>query len=210
MTIKISQDEVLRHHQSPATIRNRGFGRRMRGLDEDEVLDYLDVLADQVEAAESELRAIQADNERLRAQLEGLSSTATEHDSAEARVNDQVVELFSQAQLVAEEMVEEVSREARQRLGQARAQERQILEEAMETAERTLKEAEAKIMRTLPAPTNGHSSRFAPGAGEADQVRSFARQAQAQMQSIMEAFAEQVERLGDTPRANGRDPWGAA
>ena len=85
------------------------------------------------------------------------------------RVNDQVVQMFSQAQLVAEEMVQDVSRDARERIGHARAHEREIVEEAMNTA--------------------------------GQQIRSYARSAQAQMQSIMESFATEVDRLGSAPVA---------
>ena len=79
-------------------------------------------------------------------------------------MNEQVVQLFSQAQLIAEEMVEDVSRDARERIGEARAHERRIVEQAMDTA--------------------------------GEQVRSYARSAQAQMQSVMESFATEVDQLG--------------
>ena len=75
--------------------------------------------------------------------------------------------MFSQAQLVAEEMVDDVNRDARERVGQARAREREIVEQALNTA--------------------------------GEQVRAYARTAQAQMQSIMETFARDVDRLGSTP-----------
>jgi vacuolar-type H+-ATPase subunit H len=94
----------------------------------------------------------------MRAELE-------EYEQADDRVNDQVIQLFSQAQLVAEEMVQDVSRDASERIGQARAHERKIVEEAMGVA--------------------------------GEQVRSYARSAQAQMQSIMDSFAHEVDRLGD-------------
>lgn len=153
-------------HQTPASIRDETFQRRMRGLDPDAVYKYLDVLADQVEATERELSESRAENERLRTQLGRLQAELDEHEQAGDRVNEQVVQLFSQAQLVAEQMVEDVSRDARERIGQARTHERKIVEEAMSTA--------------------------------GQQVRSYARTAQAQMQSIMESFASEVERLGSS------------
>ena len=63
-----------------------------------------------------------------------MQAELDEFEQVGDRVNDQVVQLFSQAQLVAEEMVEDVSRDARERIGQARAHEREIVEEAMNTA----------------------------------------------------------------------------
>jgi cell division septum initiation protein DivIVA len=134
----------------------------MRGFDADKVYEYLDLLADQVQATEKELSDTRAELKRVQAEL-------YDYEHVGDRVNDQVVQMFSQAQLVAEEMVEDVSRDARERVSQARAREREIVEEALNTA--------------------------------GEQVRSYARTAQAQMQAIMEAFARDVDRLGSTPRS---------
>jgi DivIVA domain-containing protein len=152
------------HHRTPESIRDATFQRRMRGLDADEVYGYLDLLADQVQATESELGQSRAENQRLHAELQRMRAELEEYEQADDRVNDQVIQLFSQAQLVAEEMVQDVSRDASERIGQARAHERKIVEEAMGVA--------------------------------GEQVRSYARSAQAQMQSIMDSFATEVERLG--------------
>jgi len=213
--------EGIPHYRSPASIRNESFGRRLRGLDEEQVYQYLDLLADQVQVADDDRRAMRAENERLRtenerlqADLQRMRKEMSEFEEAGDRVNDQVVELFSQAQLIAEEMTEDASRDARQRLGQARAQERQILEEAMQTAERTRRDAEALIRWTVPGafdtsaldavptPELGQSaSDRSAAADELERIRSFAQAAQTQMQTIMESFATEVERL-DSPAVN--------
>ncbi|MGY4766418.1 DivIVA domain-containing protein [Kribbella sp. CWNU-51] len=163
-------------YQTPDSIRDETFQRRMRGLDADKVYGYLDLLADQVQATEGQLKASRAENERLKAEVQRtqaeLRRVQTELDEYEQvgdRVNEQVVQLFSQAQLVAEEMVEEVSRDARERLSQARAHERQIVSAAMDTA--------------------------------GEQIRSYARTAQAQMKSAIDSFATEVERLGGEPQS---------
>ena len=228
MTNNVDQD--FPYYRAPEAIRKETFSRRMRGLDEAEVYEYLDLLADQVEFSDKERREVRAENDRLRDELQDLRSRVADFEEVGDRVNDQVVELFSQAQLVAEEIVEDVSRDARQRLGQARAQERQILEEAMQTAERTRREAEAVIGSTTQAsvvstPPGADAS---AAATELEQVRAFARAAQAQMQSIMDALAAQADRLGGAPHRNGSphpgnggwqlepppggrpDPWGSA
>jgi vacuolar-type H+-ATPase subunit H len=72
--------------------------------------------------------------------------------------------MFSQAQLIAEGMVEDVSRDARARIEQAREHERKIVEQAVSAAGK--------------------------------HVHEYARSAQAQMQSIMESFAQEVDQLG--------------
>jgi cell division septum initiation protein DivIVA len=146
----------------------------MRGLDAGKVYGYLDLLADQVQATERELSEIRAKNERLqaelqrgRAELQRVQAELDQYEQAGDRVNEQVVQMFSQAQLVVEEMVEDVSRDARERIGQARAHERRIVADAMDTA--------------------------------GEQVRSYARSAQAQMQSIVDSFATEVDQLGSAP-----------
>ena len=165
---------VSPHNETPASIRDVTFQRRMRGLEADKVYEYLDRLADQIEARERELSDSLAENERLRTELRRLQTELDEFEQVGERVNDQVVQMFSQAQLVAEEMVADVSRDARERIGHARAHERQIVEQAMDSA--------------------GH------------QIRSYARDAQAQMKSIMESFANEVDRLGNPPVSGGSAP----
>jgi cell division septum initiation protein DivIVA len=155
---------IAAHYQSPAAIRDETFHRRMMGLEADKVYEYLDLLADQVQATERELGESRAEVEQLRAQLQRLQGELDEYEQMGDRVNEQVVQLFSQAQLVAEEMVEDVSRDAQERLGHAREHERKIVEEAVNTA--------------------------------GEQVRSYARTARAQMASVMESFASEVDRLG--------------
>ncbi|NUR08819.1 MAG: DivIVA domain-containing protein [Nocardioidaceae bacterium] len=191
-------------YRSPASIRNQDFRRRRRGLDPEEVFEYVDQLAAQIERSESELRRLREHNEQLRGEthklvgeIQEMRTRLTESEvSGEDRINDQVVQLFSQAQLVAEEMVEDISRDARERLGHARAQERQIIDEAMQTAERTRREAEAMINRTAQESSYTMQSSLGASSGDVDQVRSFAQSAQAQMQSIMDTFAAQVAELG--------------
>ena len=165
--------EDSRHYQSPESIRDESFPRRMFGIDATEVYEFLDLVADQVQATGRELdesraenERLQAENDRLRADLQRVQAELDEYEQVGDRVNEQVVELFSQAQLVAESMVQDVSRDARERISQARSHERKVVEEAMDTA--------------------------------GQHVREYARTAQAQMQSIMESFATEVDRLGDT------------
>jgi len=211
-------------HRTASSIRNEAFPRRMRGLDENKVYDYLDGLAEQVQAADEERAALRRENERLKADMARLRAEIAEAEAAGGRVNEQIVDLFSQAQLVAEEMVEDVSRDARQRLGQARDQERKIIEEAMQAAEQTRRDAEALIRWAVPGgaveataagSTTGStpgaiqvSADFSPAVSELERIRSFAEAAQAQMQSIMDTFASEVGRVGDVPDEADARPVG--
>jgi DivIVA domain-containing protein len=162
-----SDHRVSPAFQTPSSIRDETFNRRMIGLDADKVYEYLDLLADQAEATQRALSESRAENERLETELQRVHAELDEYVQVRERVNDQVVEMLSQAQLVAEEMVEDVSRDARERIGQARAHERQIVEAAVDTA--------------------------------GEKVRSYALSAQAQMRSVMESFASDVDRLGGSP-----------
>ena len=174
-----NSNRVSPRRETAGSIRNEMFQSRMRGLDADQVYAYLNLLADQVEATERELGEARTENERLNAEFRRVQAELDEHEQAGGRVNEQVVQMFSQAQLVAEEMVKDVSQDARERIGQARAHERKIVEEAMDTA--------------------------------GQQVNSYARAAQSQMQSIMESFAAEIERLGSSApsgdRAVGSSDW---
>jgi cell division septum initiation protein DivIVA len=145
----------------------------MRGLDAGKVYGYLDLLADQVQATERELNESRARNERLQAELQRVQAELDQYEQAGDRVNEQVVQMFSQAQLVVEEMVQDVSRDTRERIGQARSHERSIVADAMDTA--------------------------------GQQVREYARTAQAQMQSIVDSFATEVEQLVSTPLSGKPD-----
>ena len=49
-------DQVFLYYRSPEAIRNETFARRRRGLDPDEVNEYLGLLADQVETFNRERR----------------------------------------------------------------------------------------------------------------------------------------------------------
>lgn len=122
-----SDHRVSSDYRTPGSIRAESFPRVMRGFDAEKVYEYLDLLADQVQAMETELSNTRAELKRAQAEL-------YDYEHVGDRVNEQVVQLFSQAQLVAEEMVEDVGRDARERVGQARAHEREIVQEAMNTA----------------------------------------------------------------------------
>lgn len=167
----INDHQVSPKFETPGSIRDETFQRRLIGLDADSVYEYLDLLADQVQATGRELDEARQENERLRTELQRAQAELDEHEQGRERVNDQMVQMFSQAQLVAESMVEEVSQDARERIGQAREHERKIVEEAMNTA--------------------------------GQHVRSYALTAQAQMQSVMESFATEVDRLGNPAELDG-------
>lgn len=183
-------------HESPVSIRNEVFSHRMRGLDEDEVHEYLETLADQVEetnellyARSSELEELRREAEALRAENRRLRE-ATEHASTDT--NPHAVELLRQAQQVADQLVEEAVIHARDLIVSARHQQRDILQRAHEAAEEAVRRTGAPRVQSRP-------TEYSTPIPAVEHVRTFARAAQVQLRSALEALTEQVERLGEMP-----------
>ncbi len=184
-------------HESPVSIRNEVFSHRMRGLDEDEVHEYLETLADQVEetnellyARSSELEELRQEAEALRAENRRLRE-ATEHASTDT--NPQAAELLVRAQQVADQLVEEAVIRARDLIVSARHQHRDILQRAHDAAG-------AAVRRTGAPQGQSFPTEYSTSIPEAEHVRAFARAAQVQLRSVLAALTEQVERLGQMPQ----------
>lgn len=174
----MTQDQKIFPYRSPESIRDQQFTHRMRGLDEAEVYKYLDLLADQVRASERE-RA------ELRAEIQRREETPD--------INPQAVILFSQAQQVADQLVEEAVRHARDLMISARNQQREILQRAHEAAESAVRESAATR-------ADGTVTGYTTPVPEIEYVRTFARVAQIQLRSVLDALSEQVDKLEDMPK----------
>jgi DivIVA domain-containing protein len=179
------------YYRSAEDIRRQEFSHRMRGLDEYEVREFLDLLADQVTATERERAEHRAEAERLRAEVEELREKAKHADSDE--INPQAVILFSQAQQVADQLVEEAVRHARDLMSSARNQEREILERAHEAAENAVRMSGA--MRP-----DGDVEGYSRPVPEVEYARTFARIAHIQLRSVVDALADAVDKLGEVPK----------
>lgn len=202
------QEQVFPYYRSASAIRSEVFSHRMRGLDEEEVRDYLELLADQVQAADSERAEIRAENDRLRTQLERLRSEEAAAAESEDEINPHAVAVFSQAQLVADQLVEEAVRHARELMSQARAQQREILQRAHDAAESSRREAESRLHAESAAVSSGRRSALTDEPSrpnivpmtpvpEVEYVKTFARVAQVQLRSVLDALAEQLDKLGE-------------
>ncbi|MGZ4493798.1 MAG: DivIVA domain-containing protein [Nocardioides sp.] len=184
----MTQDqELFPYYRSPESIRDQQFTHRMRGLDEAEVYEYLDLLADQV-------RAFQNERAELRAEVERLQNAGPPPVQAETHdINPQAVILFSQAQQVADQLVEEAVRHARDLMTSARNQQREILQQAHEAAEAAVRESAA-------ARADGSVTGYTTPVAEIEYVRTFAHVAQIQLRSVLDALTEQVDKLGEVPK----------
>ncbi|GAA2156386.1 hypothetical protein GCM10009844_44580 [Nocardioides koreensis] len=163
-------------HLSPASIRSEVFGHRMRGLDEDEVREYLELLADQVEDMQSELARRRAEVEQLRAENRGLRQ-----ESERAPATPQTVALINQAQQVADQVVEQAVLHARELMVSARNQQRDILRSAYTAAEEAARRTGTPRPQ-VPPPR---------AAAKAWDVRTTDRVTRAELRSVVDALTGQ-------------------
>ena len=202
-----NEEHAFPYHRSASAIRNEVFSHRVRGLDEHEVREYLDLLADQVQTSDREKADLRAENERLRAEVERLQVAPP---ASADEINPQAVLLFSQAQQVADQLVEEAVVHARDLMTSARNQQREILEQAHRAAETAAQEAARAGGRQMVSAATTPQVSYSKPVPEIEYVRTFARVAQVQLRSVLEALTEQVEKLGEVPELDEENLPGAA
>ncbi|GAA1575233.1 hypothetical protein GCM10009789_30820 [Kribbella sancticallisti] len=162
--------------QSPNAIRHQTFGTRRKGLDPDEVAAYLGALAEQIEYAD-------ADRAELRAELERYRNSTPDEDQR-AHITAHAVGLLSQAQQIADNLVAEAEQYAKDLVESARHQQRDVLQQAHDSVETAVKRLPVSDAQ----------------AAELEYVRTFTQVAHVQLRSVLDALAEQVERLGQLPQ----------
>jgi DivIVA domain-containing protein len=153
-------EHPFHYYRSPADIREVQFSHRIRGVDEYEVAEFLDLLADQVQATDLEMRRLREENDHLRAENEHLRTESRPVAAALPAAtgpegNPQAASLLLNAQRVADDLVEEAVRRTREMLTVARAERSAILRNAQEAAAAMLIEA-----RESPSVKGAHSSRL--------------------------------------------------
>jgi hypothetical protein len=175
----------------------------MRGLDEAEVREFLDLLADQVQAGDLERNEMRTENERLREEVEQLRA----QQPVDGDINPQAVLLFSQAQQVADQLVEEAVIHARDLMTSARNQQREIMQETQSAAEVAGRGPQGHALG-LGSPSMAGPGDYPGGVPDVEYVRTFARVAQVQLRSVVDALSEQVDRLGEVPdQLEGDSRW---
>jgi DivIVA domain-containing protein len=151
-------EHPFHYYRSPAEIRDVQFTHRIRGVDEYEVAEYLDLLADQVQATDLELSRLREETEHLRDENTRLRA---ENDRYAVQppsrptpdVTPQAAALLLNAQRAADDLVEEAVRRVKEMMAVARAEKNAILRNAQEAAAAILLEA-----REAPPPQGSYVS----------------------------------------------------
>jgi len=156
------------------------------GYDRAEVDAFLHELSESVAAVRAavdsgreELTNLRAENARLRA----AAGADLEQEIAAGAVG-----LLSQAQLIADKAVADAEQYARDLVVAARDEYREVLERAERSA--------GHVVAGLAATPEG------PTLPEIEYVRTYAKVAQIQLRSVLDALTEQVDRLGNLPQAD--------
>lgn len=151
-------------------------------LEVDRFLGQLSQAIDDVRAATTstgqELAALRAENAKLR---DGSGPDFEEEITAGA------MGLLTQAQLIADKAIADAEQYARDLVLTARNQYREILERAETSASQTT--------ASIPVQQSGQM------VPEIEYVRTYAKVAQVQLRSVLDALTEQVDRLGSLPQA---------
>lgn len=190
--------QVFPYYRSPQSIRNEVFSQRLRGLDADEVDEYLNLLADQVETTERERSELLAAIERLEAEVARLGGRVDLDAPAGGATRDPSV-VLQQAQQVADQLVEEAVARAQEIIAEAHVQQREILQAAHRATEAAAREAAQASARSM-------TSYVSASAPEVEYARRFTRVAQAQLRTVLEALVDQVEQLGQVSRLWQQSP----
>jgi DivIVA domain-containing protein len=181
MTHQQDEIEAFPYYRSPSAIRSEAFSHRVRGFDEAEVREFLDLLADQVQAGDAERRELRAEIGRLSQEVESLRGRPQAPATGETSPHALLV--LRQAQQVADQLVEEAVSQSRELMRSTRDERRAILEQAYEATPSAGPPAAAS---SLPPP-------------DIEYVRTLSRTAQVQLRSVLDALSEQLDMLGRPP-----------
>jgi DivIVA domain-containing protein len=177
-------------------IRRKNFTVRFRGFDTNEVRGLLNAVADELTRLYQQIGALTEDNRRLQGELQHaqneLRHAQDELQGAQLdpheQVTDQAVLLLNQAQQLADALIDEGMQSARDLLIAARHQQRDIIEPGREDDYRTVAEATSSANHVIRQDGSTTS--------DVEDVRVFAKVAQAQFRAVLDALDEQVKRLG--------------
>lgn len=111
-----------------------------------------------------------------------------------ANAQDEMVKIISQAQVLAEKFVAEAEQYSKDLVASARTQYSEILRRAEESA--GSRAGSQVVATTSTAPE------YTTPIDEIEYVRTYTKVAQVQLRAVIDALAEQVNKLGDVPQSN--------
>jgi DivIVA domain-containing protein len=197
-------------------VRRKNFTIRFRGFDPNEVRGFLNATADDMVRLYEQMRVLTDDNARLSAELQHAQDEVQQaHQELQRaqvdpqeQVTDQAVLLLDQAQQLADALIDEGMQSARDLLMAARHQQRDIIEPGREDEYAAVGEL---------ASVGDHAVRSNGSTNpDVEDVRMFAKVAQAQFRAVLDALDEQVSRLGqfsesgERARSIDHHQWGPA
>lgn len=156
---------------SAADVRSATFEIVGQGYDREAVHQFLQSVSDQMEA----------DQIRM--------------DARGANAQDEMVKIITQAQVLAEKFVEEAEQYSKDLVASARTQYSEILRRA------ELNASQRSGGAVEPAAAAGAPVAYTEPIQEIEYVRTYTKVAQVQLRAVIDALAEQVDRLGDLPAA---------
>ena len=112
--------------------------------------------------------------------------------AASPAAKDEMVKVITQAQILAEKFVSEAEQYSKDLVASARTQYNEILRRAEESAG-------ARQAIAVPEAT---AVAYTEPIREIEYVRTYTKVAQVQLRAVIDALAEQVDRLGDLPVAS--------
>lgn len=135
----------------------------------------------------------QAVHEFLRAVAEQLEADQRRPGAASPEAKDEMVKVITQAQILAEKFVAEAEQYSKDLVASARTQYSEILRRA---------EDSVATRQSVPAPVQAATAAgYTDPIQEIEYVRTYTKVAQVQLRAVIDALAEQVDRLGDLPVA---------
>ncbi|MCH6470306.1 DivIVA domain-containing protein [Sinomonas terrae] len=136
----------------------------------------------------------QAVHQFLQAVSDQMSADRVQLEARETAGKDEMVKIISQAQVLAEKFVAEAEQYSKDLVASARTQYSEILRRAEQAAGNSAPGTGAS------ASPEGNPEYHTP-IEEIEYVRTYTKVAQVQLRAVIDALAEQVDRLGDVPGA---------
>lgn len=130
-------------------------------------------------------------HEFLRAVAQQLEADQGQPGTAGPAAKDEMVKIITQAQILAEKFVSEAEQYSKDLVASARTQYNEILRRAEESV---------ATRQAVPVP-EATAAGYTTPIQEIEYVRTYTKVAQVQLRAVIDALAEQVDRLGDLPAA---------